>query len=318
MRKEIGGYFEFEKGIGNEYYDFLRFNSSRNSLQFILRSRNIKKIYIPYYLCLAIKETLENENVEICYYHINEDFLPEDFCYDGVSYVYLVNFFGLLSRNDIMKIINKYNEKIILDNTHSFFMKPFKNVDVIYNCRKYFGVPDGSYLFSDLKIDNDYRSGNSLERLVHLFGRYEFGASAFYESYLESEKSLENRDIELMSNITQNMLKNIDYDLAKKIRTSNFNYLCKKFKTINSLNFKNDATNDFMFPLLVCDGSKVKKYLIQNKIYVPNLWPNLEDFPLNSFEINILSNLILIPIDQRYCQEDMDFVYDKIMDVIGE
>ena len=53
--KEIGGYFELENLISNEYHkNLLALNSGRNALSYILKSKKIEKIYIPYYLCDSI------------------------------------------------------------------------------------------------------------------------------------------------------------------------------------------------------------------------------------------------------------------------
>lgn len=41
---------------------------------------------------------------------------------------------------------------IILDNTQSFFQKPISGIDTIYSCRKYFGVPDGAYLSTNILL----------------------------------------------------------------------------------------------------------------------------------------------------------------------
>ena len=49
--KEIGGYFGLERFTGKEYYDSLiSLNTGRNALAYLLKSRTIKKIYIPYFL----------------------------------------------------------------------------------------------------------------------------------------------------------------------------------------------------------------------------------------------------------------------------
>ena len=58
--REIGGYFELEHLISNEYHkNLLTLNSGRNSLIYILKSKKIEKIYIPYYLCDSIYNSLK-------------------------------------------------------------------------------------------------------------------------------------------------------------------------------------------------------------------------------------------------------------------
>ena len=305
--KEIGGYFEIEENRGEEYYNYLTFNSSRNSLQFIVRRRNIKKIYLPYYLCLVVKGVLEKEDVEIIYYHIDEEFKPIIENYDNETYVYVVNYFGLLDRTGIEQLNNKY-KNMILDNTHAFFLEGFNNIDTIYNCRKYFGVPDGSYLYTNLEEDDFYKEASSMNRIKHLFGRYEDTASKYYESFVNADLTFENCDIELMSRITHNMLRGIDYNYIKNRRSENFKYLHNKLKNINEIEIKEENEYTFAYPLLIKNGNALRKKLIETKIYISKLWPGLDIFPLNTFEKSIFDDLVLLPIDQRYNEDDMEYI----------
>ena len=60
MIKEIGGYLEFEKFNGKEYYSrLLAVNNARNALLYLLRVRKIKKIYIPYFLCDSVFKPIQ-------------------------------------------------------------------------------------------------------------------------------------------------------------------------------------------------------------------------------------------------------------------
>uniref|UniRef100_UPI003AEF68C7 hypothetical protein n=1 Tax=Cetobacterium sp. TaxID=2071632 RepID=UPI003AEF68C7 len=73
--KEIGGYFQIEEFVRNEYYkDLVSLNTARNALLYIMEAKNIKKIYIPYYLCECIEVMLKQN--ELCYefYRIDKNF----------------------------------------------------------------------------------------------------------------------------------------------------------------------------------------------------------------------------------------------------
>ena len=314
LNKEIGGYLEVERNFGKEFYSGLALNTSRNCLQLLIRDKKIKKLYIPYYLCLVIEETCISEKVEIIYYHIDSSFKPilENVLLNDNEYIYIVNYFGMLSCEYIKKIRDKY-KNIILDNTHSFYSKPLDGVDTIYNCRKYFGVPDGAYLISNLDINNiekRFEEANSLSRIKHLFGRFQKDAESFYEDFSCAEGELDNCDIMLMSKITHNMLCSIDYDRVYKSRLKNYDVLAKELKEINLLKINRSGT--YMYPLLVHNGSELRTYLIKNKIYVPKLWPNLDKFELNDFERNLFENLVPLPIDQRYSESDMNIILKVI------
>ncbi len=310
--KEIGGYLDFENFKGKEYYEnALAFNCSRNALRYIIKKRNIKTLYLPIYLCEVIYNACKKENLKIKFYHINEKFLPliEDHNFNRNTYVYIVNFYGLLNNNILKKLEKKYNN-VIVDNTHSFFQKPINNIDTIYNCRKYFGVPDGAYLCTNLKADSKYEIDKSANRFEHLIGRYENSASEFYQKYLENDKKFDNMDIKYMSNITKNILRAIDYKEILKKRKENFNHLKSGLDAINELSINSNKLT-FMYPLLLKDGEYLRKELIKKKVYVPTLWLNTSnDFELSEIEKKYINNIIPLPIDQRYNEEDMKYICD--------
>ena len=193
-------------------------------------------------------------------------------------------------------------------------MNPLKGVDTIYNCRKYFGVPDGAYLISDLQMDSTIPLAKSLTRIRHIFGRYEDNAAEFYEDFLKADKEFDGSSVERMSKITHNMLRNIDYNRAKVARRTNFDYLDARLSNVNSLsNWKDDQPRDFMYPLLLeNDGERIRRFLIEKKIFIPKLWPEVCDYELNNFEKNIYENMIMLPIDQRYNEEDMKYIVNEV------
>ena len=66
--KEIGGYLELENIYNNEYYSNLfDFNCSRNSLRFLIRNKNIKRIYLPLMNCDVVNVACKKENVEMLF-----------------------------------------------------------------------------------------------------------------------------------------------------------------------------------------------------------------------------------------------------------
>ena len=316
--REIGGYFSLEgKYDGIEFHKGISLNSGRNCLQLLIREYCIKKIYLPYYLCLVIKDTCLDEKVKIIYYHIDSNFLPNisTLELDDSSYVYIVNYFGFLNLNKIQKLKRMY-KNIIIDNTHAFFDKVCKNIPTIYNCRKYFGVPDGAYLYANINNVNIYPKAKSYSRIKHLIGRIEEGAPAYYSDFLIADKTFDHKNIELMSNFTHFLLSGIDYKTVKKVRRNNFLILNNYLSKINSISIS--KTLDFMYPLLIEKGRELRNYLISNKIYIPKLWPNLDKFPLNDFEHSLFDNLVCIPIDQRYTSEEMQYILTLIGRFLGD
>ena len=313
--KEIGGYFEFEQLIDNEYYkELLKLNTGRNALIYLMKAKEIKKIYIPNYLCESVYEILEKYNYKYELYQIKEDFLP-DFNKELLDneYLYIVNHYGQLSNNVIIKLKERY-KNIILDNTHAFFQKPIESVDTIYNCRKWFGVPDGAYLSTNFNLKEKLKKDFSKDRMKHLLGRYEEDASNYYNYFKENDIKFQEEPLKKMSDLTQDLMGAIDYKRVKKIRKLNYEYLDKKLKDINKLKL-NTPKVPFCYPLYLenIDVESLKKKLAEQKIYIPTLWPNvIKENPAESIEYKYTKNILPIPCDQRYGIKDMEFIIKTI------
>jgi hypothetical protein len=311
--KEIGGYFGLDQLVNNEYYkNLLSLNMGRNALLYLLKAKNIQKLYIPYYLCNSISNMLEKHEFDFVYYHIDADFNPvfnKKLC-EG-EYLYIVNYYGQLTNDKVICLKQKYG-KIILDNTHAFFQKPIDGIDTIYSCRKFFGVPDGAYLSTDSVLDEELEVDISKDRMIHILGRFEGTASDYYSNFQENDASFKFEPLKYMSKLTKNILGAIDYEKVKEIRDENYTYLESRLKKMNKLRLITPE-GPFAYPFYLENGVKVRKKLAEKKIYIPTLWPNvLEDTPESSLEYDYAANILPLSCDQRYCEDDMKYIVEEI------
>lgn len=311
--KEIGGYIEFEYSHGKEFYEnAIALNCGRNCLAYLIEAYNIKKIYLPYFLCSSVKDTCIKYNIDVSFYHIDEKFhpiIPSDFSLS--DWFYLVNYYGQLSDQFISEVKDKVIN-LIVDNVQNFFANPMNDIPTIYTCRKYFGVSDGAYLFSDKKIDRMLETDESYKRMTFLLGRYERTANEFYSLYSANNKIFSTEPVKNMSKLTHNLLRTINYDFVRNKRTENYSYLHNEFKEKNNLKLE-IVEGAFAYPLLIADGAKIRKELQENKVYSPTLWPDVFDICDESMlEYQFAKNILPIPVDQRYGNEEMDFIVREI------
>ena len=286
-------------------------NCGRNALAYLFKSRRIKKIAIPYLICSSIPDVCDRENVEKRFYHIGIDFKPDkNFILDDDEWFYLVNFYGQLSNDELKQYIDKYG-RVIIDQANAYFEEPIPGVDTIYTCRKWFGVADGAFLYTDSTISEELHQDESYERMHFLLGRYERAASEFYNEYTKNNTFFANEPIKSMSKLTQNLLHGINYKDVEQRRKENFDYLQKKLGDINELQLK---TASFMFPLMVKKGVVIRKMLQEKKIYIPTLWPLVLDITKpEDLEYRMAQNILPLPIDQRYDLEDMKYMTQQII-----
>lgn len=315
--KEIGGYLELDKYTQTMLHEgAIALNCGRNCLAYLIRARKIKKMVLPLYLCSSVREICISNKVEIRYYHIDKNFCLPDIKLSDDEWLYIVNYYGQLMANDIEKYQNKY-ERIIVDNAQAYFDMPVYGVDTLYTCRKFFGVADGAFLYTDSKLDEELEQDESYSRMGFILGRYERPASDFYDFYVKNNELFDTEPIKKMSSLTMNLLHGIDYSSVKEKRTHNYNYLYERLKCVNQLQLRK-VEGAFAYPLLIDRGAEVRKELIQEKIYIPTLWPNvLHDAKSDSMEWWYADNMLPLPCDQRYGGSEMKQICELVEKFCG-
>jgi hypothetical protein len=314
--KEIGGYFGLESLINNPFYpDLLMLNSGRNAVLYVCLARSLKKVYLPSFLCSSVSMTLQQHGIECVEYAICTDFSADLAAYinriKADEAVLIVNYYGQLSNDDIRNC-QMLPCHVIVDNTQAFFQRPLSGVDTVYSCRKFFGVPDGACLSTDQVLSDPLDQDVSMDRMTHMLGRFEGSASDYYADFKANDKQMRDVPLRKMSQLTHNLLGAIDYERVWRQRTANYACLAEALDVKNKLKLKAPA-GPFAYPLLVEDGIRIRKQLAEQKIYVPLLWPNvLETSEKSSIEARYAADILPLPCDQRYNQEDMMIVVNAV------
>ncbi len=312
--KEIGGFLEFETYYGKTpHEDALAFNTARNCLKYLIDEKSINMIAIPRFLCNAVQDVCKQKNVKIFYYSINEKMEPVEQEIPKEAFFYFVNYYGQFGHEFLAHLKEKY-KKLIVDNVQAFFQEALPGMDTIYTCRKFFGVPDGAYLYTDAKSSYDsLQTDDSFERMHHIMGRFEKTASEFYQEYVACEDQFIGKPVKKMSRLTGNILASLDYTKIRSVRTNNFRYLHKMFSDINKLKLK-IPDGPYMYPLLLENGDVLRKKLQKEKLYIPTLWPNVFEFKENAqLEKSLAANILPLPVDQRYSESDMEYIKNTIV-----
>ena len=315
-RKEIGGYFGLEKLISNEYYpDLVAVNNARCALLYIIKAKHYKKVYLPYFLCDSVRLMLERESIPFEEYRIDRTFLPSlDIETKSEEVVYIVNYYGLISSEQLISLKNRYGN-IVVDNAQAFFTRPVKGIDTLYSCRKFFGVPDGGYAYTDAEFQENIPVDVSMDRMKHVLGRFEGNSASDYYTYFnDNDESFKEIELRLMSKLTHNILGAIDYEEAKRRREENFMFLSKALGDKNLLKIE-CPSGPYAYPFYIKNGMTVKKHLAKRKIYVATLWPNVLETGLD-IETEFTENILPLPCDQRYSVEDMQRVADEVKELM--
>ncbi len=322
MIREIGGYLPLELENKGEFFrnisekNILRVNTGRTAIWYAIKKLCVRKIYIPFFYCPDVLEMIRTFNIEICFYHITKEFLPENVICKEDEAILLVNYYGMLG-NKISKLLSSFSN-IILDQAHAFYEPPVfrKGIYNVYSCRKFFGVSDGAYLIGmDLESEKEYLQRDlSYKRTEHLIKSIECGTNEAYIANKKNEDEIGKKHLG-MSVFTEKVLKNINYTAVAQKRKDNFQFLDDRLRSVQLLEIPDDSSICYVYPLRL--EISLHKQLVERKIYIPMLWKEMLDTQNEKSWEYIYANTVLpLPIDQRYGRVEMEYmaaIIEKIL-----
>jgi len=320
--KPIGGYLELESLTKTGTFQFntnaIFLNSGRNCFEYILKAQGVRHVYMPKLTCDVMFESLGKLGIGHSFYSLNTklEIVDSPYLEKGEMIVY-TNYFGVKD-SYCNKLVGQYKDQLILDCAQAFYFTAANANHVFYSPRKFFGLPDGGILYTDKILGDTFERDISYTRMSHLLKRIDLGAEAGYEDFKTNDKTLDDEPIKLMSRLTKALLETIDLDESRERRINNYQHLSKGLDSFNSAEFiREEHSCPLVYPLIVNQDKNegLRKYLIERKIYVATYWPNvLRWFSENEGEHQLAKNILPLPIDQRYNEQDMQ----RIIDVIKE
>lgn len=324
-RNEYGGFLPLELNCGEEFFAkyesfLLRFNSVKAALSYLLERLACKRMYIPYYYCPTTIRAIKSTGVEVCFYHVDDNLLPRDVLDEENSCVLLVDYFGVRSEQ-IDAIAKTYKlAEVIIDRAHAFYAVPIINQRIhnVYSARKFFGVSDGAYLISTDIVPFVQIPTEAYPYAGYLFLTYEEGTNAAYTMKKEADKMIAD-NYGCMSKLAIGLLQNVDYKRVARRRRDNYRALHAAFREINQLELPDECI-PYQYPLLICGyGNVIKQKLIGDRIFVSTLWSG-EDLLNhgNMFELDMSRHCVFLPIDQRYDEQDMEYIVERVKVFMNE
>lgn len=319
--KTIGGYFELAEREAEGTYPVygVRLNTSRNALEYIIRSLpDCKHIFLPFYTCEALLQPFKRlPNIDYSFYHINERLeIADDINLKEGEYILANNYFGIKDAY-ILELSNKYSNRLIVDNAQALFAQAIPGIKSIYSARKYVGVADGGFAVGvDGQDSLCYDIDDASEHDSHLFIRKEQSAEAGFKDYQQNECKLDNQHIRRMAPHTEDILCHIEYKNLVAKRRANYEFLHKALGKNNLLILPNLDTFacPMVYPYMTGDEVEHRNKLIENKIFVARYWPNVFEWCKESdMEYKFAKYLLPLPCDQRYGEEDMERINELIL-----
>ena len=316
MKPAIGGYFELELPSAQPfiYQDALKYQSARAAFLALLYVSKPERVWMPFYICDAMLSPVRASGAKVCFYSLDEQLGIADNITLGSSDILLyVNYFGVCLEQ-VEKVLKQFDpSQVVLDFSQAFFAKPQKCLATIYSPRKFFGIPDGGLIFTELLLTApEMLDTGSIGRVNHLIKRLADSPEFGYEDYQHSEISLNDLKPKKMSNFTNRLLSSIDFDNAHARRNENFLILHEALGTTNRLILDAEPNGPLCYPYFSANAG-LRKKLISQRVFVPTYWADaLSRISGDCLELDLINSILPIPCDQRYSSKDMARVLSSI------
>jgi hypothetical protein len=312
--RPIGGVFETEpvRGGAMPYPDAIALSTGRACLAALLRHVKPWRVHVPFYTCNTAYQPLVDLGIPVALYAVDETLRPAEppVLADG-EYFLWTNYFGVCGRTTA-ELAARYGERLIVDDTQAFFSGRHAGLWSFNSARKFFGVPDGAFLFAPCdatfaapRFDPgvaDFAALRGQGRLMDAERAY-----AAYERRLDAA-------VRRISETGENLLRGIDLAHAARIRRENFAYLHARLGQTNRLSL-DPAPGDvpFCYPYLPVRPLD-RAVLYRQNILVPVLWRDAVYRAVDGFawERHLGRTLLPLPIDQRYGPDDMRRLCDIV------
>lgn len=314
--KPIGGFFELETPQAGPGYHpgACALTNGRACLRWILEKERPTRVYVPFFACGTLYEPIQTMGIDFEFYEIDAALGPANLPEPAAGELFvLINYYGL--KNELAAALaQQFGRRMVIDDTHRFFHRGYPSTYSFTSARKYFGVPDGAYLYGS-NADIEKIPRNTDVSILHSVKRLLGCQDEAYCEYVAYESSL-GCDLKRISLLSERLLSGVDYELAKQRRIANFGTLHHYLHSYNTLSI--DPTRmdvPFCYPFMP-HRNVGKDILAAQKLYIPAYWPDILERNFDGYDLekDITQRLLPLPVDQRYVTEDMERVAKCVLE----
>lgn len=290
-------------------------STGRACMMVMLRHLVPRRVHVPFYTCDATLEPFERLGIETQTYALDETLFPQELpVLDEGEYVLWTNYFGVCGEHT-RRVKERFGKQALLDDTHTFFRTGHPGHWSFTSARKYFGVPDGAFLYAPVPLDVEAERFNGISLSHGLLRRLGHQNEA-YEEYKKYERSLDC-SVYRISEVSEGILRGVDIARVAEARRRNFDYLHSALGEKNQLPLGQLNDVPFCYPYLPLTHVN-RSNLYAKGIFVPSFWPdtcarNVDGF---TFEKHISVELLPLPIDHRYTPTDLQRIVDYLVSAI--
>jgi hypothetical protein len=317
----IGGFLPLEIPVptaADPYHAAVPLASGRACWHVVLRTCRPRRVLLPFYVCDAILQPLATSGTPHEFYPITDAFRPaDDRTAEAGELMLLVNYFGAMA-SFVGSSATRDPDRIVVDDTQAFFRRGHPDRWSFNSARKFFGVPDGGYLYGPA-VDVETLPPSDTADCDHLLARLAGEDARAWEQFKQHEARI-GIEPRAMSAVSARLLGGVDMAHARRCRQANFEALHRHLGPLNLIGLPLErAAEDapMCYPFLPARDVD-KTALGRRGVFVPTLWPEIESRPEDGFEWErvVARRLLPLPIDHRYGPCEMDTLAQTLLQVL--
>lgn len=323
----------------DEKYNVSYFKSGRNAIKALCRLLELsnKTILLPSYTCSTVIDPFCEEGCVVDFYKVNLDLsIDQNFLLNAASQrkpkaILFHSYFGADTYRKELGLIEELKEQniIIIEDLTQSLLSAHK-IDCadyyVSSMRKFFAIPDGGFIATRHELPEINKENVNLNISEIALNAFDLKKEYIFNGSLETKRLFrqkyeilnslisENNLIEDISPVSMNIFYNTDFSSIRKIRRMNYQHLDNKFKNFNKIKkflyFENENEIPLYYPVYIEGKRKeYQNYMAKNNVYCPIIWPKNSIIKDTDKDINYMyDNMLCIPIDQRYDEEEMNYI----------
>ena len=318
----IGGFLPLEVPpviVAEPYHaEAVALASGRACWHVVLRACRPRRVLLPFFVCDAVMQPLTATGTPFEFYAIAKSFQPLEAPEpaDG-ELLLVVNYFGVLTAF-VEQCARRLPDRVVVDDTQAFFRRGRRGAWSFNSARKFFGVPDGAFLYGPADGIGELPPSDVAD-CDHLLTRLAGDDREAWEQFKRHEAriGIEPRAI---SAISTRLLAAVDMSRARRKREQNFSLLHARLGTVNSIALPLDAfagEGPMCYPFLP-SADVDRRALNGLGIFVPTFWPEIDLRVERGFdwERDVARRLLPLPIDHRYGPDAMERLAQAVLQVL--
>lgn len=325
--KPIGGFLPLEvqtsppplAGADSYHSGAVALTSGRACWHAVLRACRPRRVLVPFYICDAVLQPLIATRTPFAFYAIDAAFRPAPDAQPAPGELMLaVNYFGVQTTL-VGPAAERAAGRVVVDDTQAFFRRGRADVSSFNSARKFFGVPDGGFLYGPAAAGIGEVPPSDVDDCDHLLARLSGDDGLAWDRFKQHEARI-GIELRAMSSTSRRLLGAVDMTEARQRRHANFEALHRRLGAWNTIALPLDvaaAEGPMCYPFLpAADADRAA--LTRLGVYVPTFWPELATRVGDGFEWERMAarRLLPLPIDHRYGEEEMDTLARTLLQVL--